>query len=153
MPWSSQTLVSCAWTSISSSNWFYIKQVLPRIFVSTCKIARSSLSGQRNGELYMPLRPLLNDMAWRSQRLFNGSWTSSAPFSKSRHFCAVISSRKLCAALRGLRSEALRLAQAVAREAVVALDALARMLRSMMSWFSIAHCTGAKSKVGRLVLR
>ena len=76
MPWSSQTRVSCAWTSISSTNWFYIKQVLPRIFVSTCKIARSSLSSQRNGELYMPLRPLLNDLAWRSQRPFNGSWLS-----------------------------------------------------------------------------
>ena len=76
MPWSSQTRVSCAWTCISSTNWFYIKRVLPRIFVSTCKIAMSSLSGQRNGELYMPLRPLLNDLAWRFQKPFNGSWLS-----------------------------------------------------------------------------
>ena len=44
----------------------------------------------------------------------------------------------LAAALRGLRSEALRLAQAVALEAVEALEALARMLRSTLSLVSQA---------------
>ena len=42
-----------------------------------------------------------------------------------------------------LRSEALRLAQAVALEAVEALEALARMLRSTLSLVSMAHGTGA----------
>ena len=49
----------------------------------------------------------------------------------------------LAAALRGLRSEALHLAQAVALEAVEALEALARMLRSTLSFIIMAHGTGA----------
>ena len=49
----------------------------------------------------------------------------------------------LAAALRGLHSEALRLAQAVALEAVEALEALARMLRSTLSLVSRALGIGA----------
>ena len=44
---------------------------------------------------------------------------------------------------RGPRSEALRLAQAVALKAVKALEALALMLRSTMGLFSMAHGAGA----------
>ena len=44
---------------------------------------------------------------------------------------------------RGPRSEALRLAQAVALEAVEALEARAFMLRSTLGLFSMAHGTGA----------
>ena len=49
----------------------------------------------------------------------------------------------LCAALRGPSSEALRLAQAVALEAVEALEALALMLRSTLGLISMAHGAGA----------
>ena len=55
----------------------------------------------------------------------------------------MIRGRKLCAALRGLRSEALRLAQAVALEAVEALEALALMLRSTLGLISMTHGAGA----------
>ena len=71
------------------------------------------------------------------------SCEESVKLLKGRHSCAVIGGRKLCAALRGPRSEALRLAQAVALEAVEALEALARMLRSTPNLISMAHGTGA----------
>ena len=81
VPWSSSTRGSCAWTGISWTGWFYIEQVLPRIFVFDLQSCEEFVKLPTSiGELYAPeareaIR-WLHDDASHSTPLRMPSWTS-----------------------------------------------------------------------------